>query len=215
MLSGVGVRCKIRIVMQGLRLLNVEPRPGCGVAMVLLLLHQRWHSPWLKLVVWCYNTRMPSYSSGEMIVIRVLYYCCARGNRARRKRVNMAKRTHAAKKLFKQSHAFHLLSVDYTTTLFMLWWNLKIQYWLHRVWYSKSLSNVQRQDRVYYRVYISSVEPVLSIFHPFQILASCFSTIRFIIILESEGFCAYRHEVVARADELYIDTTFPRNFLHR
>jgi Tfp pilus assembly protein PilF len=32
---------------------------------------------------------------------------------------------------------------------------------------------------------------------------------------ESEGFCAYRHQVVAKADELYIVTTFPYDILHR
>jgi hypothetical protein len=49
-----------------------------------------------------------------MIVIRVLYYCCARGNRARRKRVNMAKRTHSAKKLLKQLPKFPAC-INYST----------------------------------------------------------------------------------------------------
>jgi hypothetical protein len=100
----------------GLTLLDVEPQSASDVAMELLLLHQRWHSLWLKLVAWCYNTRMPGYWGGEMIVIPVLYYCCTRGNRARRKRVNMAKWTDSAKKLLKQSHKLRLLAINYTTT---------------------------------------------------------------------------------------------------
>jgi hypothetical protein len=105
--SVIYVHHKQQSVTRALRLLDVDPQSSSGVAMAPL--HQRWHCLWLKSVVLCYNTRIPGHSSGEMIVIRVLYYCCTRGNRAKRKRINMANSTRSAKKLFEQLHKLPLI----------------------------------------------------------------------------------------------------------